>query len=482
MLRADSMTSRSQSPRHVGGLPVRIAGAYALLFLITLVSYSIAWPQAPVLEGDSAQYLEVAQDLRDGRLDVLHFRTVGYPLLLAVTSSFENPTRTLFHAGLLLHFASIWVLGAALHQAGAGARWLLALAILLALPPYIEPAAIVMTENLAQFGLAAGFGSLVLWRTSGHGAWIIAGGLALAFCAIVRPVYQLLSPAVAAALILWSLASWRGAGVSRRFHGAAMLLLTWLAVVGGIAMFNQVRFGWFGLAPSAGFHLSTKTIALVERLPDEYAAVREILVRARDTELIRRGGTHTGTQAIWRAQAELAQVTGLSMPELSRYLVRMNLVLIRRAPVEYLQEVARSLASYWFPASGRLAAMDSTALRLFWSGLHAALFAAFLVQLAILVAVAAIAITFRGAGAGARPLRIRITEVQSFAYTLAMTIVLYTMILSCTLDIGEPRQRRSSEAIFVAAVAIGLLVWRRTASTGADSDVPPGTISGRDRG
>ena len=112
--------------------------------------------------------------------------------------------------------------------------------------------------------------------------------------------------------------------------------------------------------------------------------------------------------------------------------------------------------------------MDSTALRSLWAGVHAALFAAFLAQLAILVAFAAMAVTFRGrGGASQRRLSIEITEVQSFAYMLALTILFYTMALSCTLDIGEPRQRRSTAAIFVAAAAIGLLVWRRTAQASA---------------
>jgi hypothetical protein len=329
-----------------------------------------------------------------------------------------------------------------------------------------------MTESLAQFALAAGFASLVLWRHSGHLIWVLVGGLALAFCAIVRPVYQLLSPTIAAALVVSTLASRPRVGGPRHIAAAAMLLLAWLMVVGGMAAYNSVRFGWFGVAPSAGFHLSTKTMAFVERLPDEYRLVREILVRARDAELIQRGGTHTGTQAVWRAQDDLERATGLTMPALSGYLVRMNLELIRRAPMDYLQEVARSASSFWFPASGRLAAMDSTALRLLWAGLHAGLFSAFLVQLAIVVATAAAAITFRGhAGAGASRLPIEITGLQAFAYTLGVTIVLYTMIFSCTLDIGEPRQRRSSEAIFITAVALGLFVWNQTARTAASKSV-----------
>jgi hypothetical protein len=67
---------------------------------------------------------------------------------------------------------------------------------------------------------------------------------------------------------------------------------------------------------------------------------------------------------------ELEDATGLSQPELSTFLVGMNLALIQRAPMEYLQEVARSFAVYWFPAAGRLAAMDSVAPRWLWVALH----------------------------------------------------------------------------------------------------------------
>ena len=64
--------------------------------------------------------------------------------------------------------------------------------------------------------------------------------------------------------------------------------------------------------------------------------------------------------------------TGLSKPDLSAYLVKMNLALIRSAPMEYLQDVARALAGYWFPPAGQLASLDSAAARALWTLLHAA--------------------------------------------------------------------------------------------------------------
>jgi hypothetical protein len=95
------------------------------------------------------------------------------------------------------------------------------------------------------------------------------------------------------------------------------------------------------------------------RLPDEYAVAREILVRERDKLLTRPVGHTRARRAIWHAREELSKALGLNTPELSAYLVKMNSRLIAQAPLEYLHEVGRAFAAYWFPASGPLAAMAS---------------------------------------------------------------------------------------------------------------------------
>jgi hypothetical protein len=248
-------------------------------------------------------------------------------------------------------------------------------------------------------------------------------------------------------------------------RAAGVLLVAWVVIVGGFSTHNHARLLWFGVTPSAGLHLSTKTMGFVERLPDEYAAVREIFVRERNAQLVQRGGTHTGTQTIWAVRDELAETTGLSGPELSTYLVGMNLALIRRAPMEYLQEVARSSAVYWFPAATRLAAMDSAALRWSWVALHGGLVLLFALQLAALTGLGALAITTRRRIGTNRSLAgLDVTALQTFAFLLAITIIFYTMALSCLVDIGEPRQRRTTDVLFVFACVLGAFVWRRTAS------------------
>ena len=457
---------RSPAPGRVPGRARAVASAYVLLFALGVAAYGRLWPQAPVLDGDSAQYMESAADLQDGSLDALHFRTPGYPLLLVLTGSAYQPTRALFYASLLLHFASVWLLTVVLHRAGAGPLWRLCLIAVLLLPPYVEPAAYVMTESLAEFVLVCGFASLVLWHVTRRLPWAVLAGVALSLSALVRPVYQLLVPAVAAGVMILHLARLTRTKESPDYNRAAgAMLVAWMVLIGGIASFNQVRFGWVGVAPSAGFHLSTKTMAFVERLPDEYAQVREVLIRERDAQLVKRGGTHTGTQAIWSARPELERLTGLSGPELSHFLVQMNLALIARAPMQYLEEVARSMATYWFPATGRLGGLDITGLRSVWALLHGGLAVLFGAELAVVLGIAMIALTagrrVRASLMGA----IDFTDLQAFVFALAATIVFYTMVLSCFLDIGEPRHRRPTDALFIAATLVAAFVWTRTART-----------------
>lgn len=435
--------------RSIGGLPIRVAMFYILIGFAGLVAYGLLWPNAPVIEGDSPQYLEVARDLRDFRIDEIHDRTPGYPALLAVTGSADAPTRTLLYASLFLHFASVWLLAMALHVVGMSPKTLMAFGVLLSLPLYVEPAAYVMTENIAQFALAAGLAGLVLWFTKRQMIWLLAASLAIAYAGFSRPVYQLLAFAIAVGLMLCpGIVRRLGLTTRNAFTAATVLVLGSAVILGGLCVRNYSNFGYFGVTPTFGLHLTTKTTSLLERLPDEYAVARDILIRERDAQLVKPGGKHNGTQAIWHAREELSKALGLRTPELSAYLVKMNLRLIAQSPLEYLEEVGRSAAAYWFPAVGPLAALGSSALRWLWALLH--------------LAVVVILIATAGPVMRQIPRQpIGTVSMPATAWLLSAGIVVYTMLLSCFLDIGEPRQRRPTDVLLVFMCFIGAQAWMR---------------------
>lgn len=451
-------------PRGSDSLPSRISRQRATVWLavgiLAILGYGALWPSAPILDGDSAQYMEVARDLSDGRLDALHDRTPGYPALLAVTGSADRPTRALLYAGLALHVACVWMLAWALQAAGGSSPLVALLSVVLLLPPYVEPAGYVMTENLAQTMIVGAFFAMMCWSVSGRVAWAAAAGLALAAAAMTRPAYQALAPVLAVILVTGVSRYARGASLRRSAAAAIALIVTSALSVAPYVWFNNRHFGFTGVTFSTGFHLSTKTMGFVERLPDRDAAVREILIRERDAQLTKRGGPHTHTQTIWSVREALQEATGLSRPELSRHMLQLNLALIRAAPVEYLQEVARSAAVYWFPAFMPLSTFDSGLLRWTWAALHLLIVLLLAVQLMAAGGVAVYRRVFAAEGAriGAP---FDITAAQAQAYRLAAAIVLYTMAVSCAVDIGEPRQRRPTDVLAVFMCAVGLQVWQQ---------------------
>ena len=61
-----------------------------------------------------------------------------------------------------------------------------------------------------------------------------------------------------------------------------------------------------------------------------------------------------------------------------------------------------------------------------------------------------------------------IIETATCLYLLAGAIFLYTLLLSCFLDIGEPRQRRPTDVLLLFMCFVGMHLWvrlRRSAAT-----------------
>jgi hypothetical protein len=440
----------------MAGLPRNLAFFFFALFLAALAIYGAAWRNRMVQTGDTRGYYEAAADWADASLDRLHDRTPGYPLLLLLTGASAHPTRRLFFVSLLLHLASVWMLAVTLHALGLGDRGLKLFGAILLLPPYVQSAAAVMTENLAQFFLVGGFAAMVRGLRDGGARWLWAASLAFAGAGFTRPAYQALAAAAAFVTLFprWfrHRSSWREV-----LRSGVTLVSVSVLLLGGFSAYNAARFGYFGLSPMAGLHLATRTVRIWERLPDEDHVAREILVRARDEEMLAPGSSHTGYQAIHEARPELVRALGKSDLDVLRYLARIHLRLILRAPLNYLSEVGRALGgNYWFPVSNRLANLNSSAVQLIWAALHFAIAGVFFASL-VLVA-GAVAERFRSGLLRQMPPQ---TMAQLQAYALAATIVFYTMALACALDIGDPRHRMPTDPLILLMSFLGPMLWRR---------------------
>ncbi len=441
------------------GLPRRVALLYVLLFTVAITAYLLLWPDAPIIAADSPGYMEVAQDLEDFHIDQLHGRTPGYPLLLLLTGSSHTPTRTLFIVSLLLHFASIWLLASTLYLCGLKEKYLILFGLWLLLPLYVERAGYVLTENLCQFTLVLGCVGLIFWVIHRKIGWVLVSSIAIAYSGLIRPTYQILVLAV----ILWLLLVPMFSNIKRReVVKAGVVLISWSALlVGGYALMNYLKFGYFGVTHYLGFHLTTRTIRYIEKLPDQYAVVRDILIKHRDAHLIRPHSSHTGYMSIWSAIPELKQATGLSEPQLSRYLLHINLLLIRKAPLHYLHEVFWALSTYCFPSVTELASMNSWTIQLIWVIVHFFTLSIFIAITIGLLGVFFYIICrrFLSLSQSFATQEVKSISMSILSFLLSGTVVIYTALVSCLIEEGEPRVRTPTDALLVFMIFVGAYMW-----------------------
>lgn len=336
----------------------------------------------------------------------------------------------------------------------------------LMLPPYVEYAAYVLSDNLSALFLVIAFASLVSWflRKRGTGL-VLLSGVAMAFSGLTRPTYQVLALVAAGCLLMAPRATkYRSVPAYRNcVKAGSILLIISMVIIGGYSFLNYVKFGFFGIYPMTGFNLSTRTVRFLERLPDEYAAEREALIKARDAELIKRGQDHTGQLSYWKAVSDLEKLTGLqAIPDLSQYLLRLHLVLITKAPLTYLQEVFASFSSYWLPSATKLANMNSIAVQTLWASLHFVLLALFALQLIVITGIWIFQVSerlFRGATDSR--LSALISPEQAFAYLFAGMIVFYNAVATAMTEVGDPRYRTPSEALIIFMCFLGFFLWRQ---------------------
>jgi hypothetical protein len=447
-------------------VPVPIAGGVAALFVVSLLFYTLAWGMRVDHRADYPGYAEVAADLTDGSLDAMYLRSPGYPVLLALTGSENVPSKTLFFVQMGLHFATIWLLLGLLWRTGLGAVGLLAFAALLCLPPFMEPAAYGLTEVLVAFLLTLGLSLWVSALSRNRLLLAVGSGLSFGYCAISHPTYWLVA-AVPVVCLCGMIAAGFTSFVSfrRSVVIGGCLLLGACFVQGALLCHNGLKFNYWRPSTFAGYGLCLKTKAFLERLPASDGAVRQVLIDARNADLIQENSAHTAGSYIFRSGTleRLQEITGLDEMALSDYLARINLSLIGRAPSFYLSDVARSAAAFWFSSCGLQAMFGSPFLQGCWFVLGTALAAVFWFQLPLAVALAALSKN-KVFSTVLRPVLAPFSSpvpVAAVVYWSALGIVLYATVVVAFLGSAEPRMRRAVEPLIILVCFIAINEMRK---------------------
>ncbi len=446
------------------GAGLRVSSTHFYTFLIIILAlvtllYILVWRDAPVMTDDSPGYMEVARDLGDFSLDRLHGRVPGYPLLLLITGSAEQTSRVLFVVQLVMYMTSVILLAAFLRHLNVSIRLIWAFIFISIIPPSVVKTAYVLSGCLTEFFLVTGMLALLLWLDRRRAGFLIASGIALAVSALIRPAYQLLF--LITGILFFVLAVYLARLKTALTRAAAVIFIFFLIIVGGFSLHNKIRFDYFGLTHWFGFNLSSKTARFVERLPDQYSGVRRILVKNRNRALTQRHGSHTGEMYIFSAIPELRRETGMTERELAEFMVEINWILIKRAPLNYLLEVGRSLCRYWFPATTDISNFDSGTLQFLWSLIH---FLVVIVFLAVVLILAAYRIMLWALPqrAGDR-LRADLSGhyLHLAAFLLPLSFIVYTMLISTVFEMGNPRYRLPTELMIFFTAVSGMKLWQR---------------------
>lgn len=405
------------------------------MLAVGCMAAGVAWGFRTRPMPDSEDYRAAASVLLDG-WDRLLERTPGYPSLLIATGSTEGSSVLLFLVQLAMHAACVLLVVGLARSCGVGRRGRVALVLLLLAPPVLLRVLLEATEALASLLL-----TLVAWLLlSSRGRPVVRGvalGVLCGAAALVRPTFALLFvPVAVVAALTW--VRERRPSVRARAGVAACVVAPAVLLVGGYAALNAIRFDAPGLTPLAAYHLSSRTSAYVEELPERYEPARSVLVEARDRALLR-GEEYAPENFIWTAVEDLERVTGLEGRELERHVMEMDLVLIVGNPFAYLDAVVTASTDY--------VVIDSQP-QLLGVG-RPVVWGLALVHWALLAVAAVLAATVPGLWVAGRLDR-RSATVMAVAVVLAG----YSMAVSVMVESGTARLRAPSEPLLALALVV----------------------------
>ena len=324
---------------------------WALIAATVLWQLPLALNAVPAKFDDTESYRVCAHSMLDGTWTGFHFRTPGYPAMMAAVyrvAGIDNDTPLVWLQFLmgsavpLLLYRCARALGAARGVAAlAGGAWLL--------DEYsVMMQSVLMTESPVQVAMVGVLAfQLSVARTIGkRGGLAAAAGLGVAFAWLVllRPSMQLLPHCALGGLALWQLAvagrAWR-AGWKPVAAWCAVAFLCSQAPVWAWAEKVRRETGTFTLSTQLGAALMNHAGAFVEEVPDAYEPVKGYFIEAKRMQK----GDHVNAQAL--ALWMLARDGKMEPWDASAVMMRMSKHVLARHPAWYARRVVIAAGGLW---------------------------------------------------------------------------------------------------------------------------------------
>ncbi len=311
------------------------------------------WFAYPLAESnDSLTYRYLARSLANHGFERYNgTRTPGYPVFLMLLGADGLLYAIQLSLGLLitlLVFYIAWSISRRAWFAG-----LLALAHTLNPGQFFFEGAI-LSETLATFLLFCMLAGLVwLWTPTSPGVGNtksgdfvlrigipLAIGLAAALLALTRPLFAFL-PFWAGLFLAFA---WRPAPPKLRWSVAILAALPALVSLAAWTNFLHTRFNTWGMDSIAGYHLVNHVSSFFERVPDEYALIRDTFLDFRARQIAESG---TPINTIWGAIPTLMKRTRLNYYSLGRQMGQVSLRLVIEHPGLYARNLLLGWGWFW---------------------------------------------------------------------------------------------------------------------------------------
>lgn len=273
---------------------------------------------------------------------------------------------------------------------------------------------------------------------------LVLAGVCLGLAGLSRPTFQLTTPLVTTVLAVLAWIAGRRLGLRR----ALLLVVPWLVLVGGWSLRNQYRHGFFGVTSSLGLALGAKVSPFLERARPAFPEEVDAFLPLRDERLVN-SPEHVGNNWSDAGSQWLMRHRNMSYLEADRFLARVGLAAISRAPLRYLRTVATSVTDFYWP---QLA--GPRAFYLPCVGYEVLVVGAFLTSFLLWIC-----FHLLGSWTFSRPVKLEDADVL---VALAASIVFYTMAVSSVVDNAEPLHRMSVQFLLPAATAA--VGWRLRAA------------------